>query len=81
MIDSGIKDEYLEDLIAFHAEFGDLVRTRRHEMGMSQSVLSKMTGINVPKLSRIENNDVACPLTLRTVFRICHVLGISIKFD
>jgi transcriptional regulator with XRE-family HTH domain len=49
----------------------------RNKLGLSQSDLSKITGIRVDMLSRIENGKQVNP-TLRTMELLAHALQISV---
>jgi transcriptional regulator with XRE-family HTH domain len=49
----------------------------RNKLGLSQSDLSKITGIRVDMLSRIENGKQVNP-TLRTLELLAHALQISV---
>jgi transcriptional regulator with XRE-family HTH domain len=53
------------------------ISKNRKKLGLSQSDLSKLTGIRVDMLSRIENGKQANP-TLRTLELLAHALQISV---
>lgn len=67
-----------EKLSAFtsDAELGQLLRTRRTELGISQYDLADMSGVPQPNLSRIERG--AATATLETYIRLCAPLGIDL---
>lgn len=54
-----------------------IISKTRNKLGLSQSDLSKITGIRVDMLSRIENGKQVNP-TLRTMELLAHALQISI---
>ena len=53
------------------------ISKNRKKLGLSQSDLSKLTGIRVDMLSRIENGKQVNP-TLRTLELLAHALQISV---
>lgn len=54
-----------------------IIPKTRSKLGLSQSDLSKLTGIRVDMLSRIENGKQRNP-TLRTLELLAHALQISV---
>lgn len=54
----------------------ELIRTRRRETGMSQEMLSSLTGIPQPNLSKIERGAEGAKLD--TYLRIFSALGIDL---
>ena len=54
-----------------------VISKTRNKLGLSQSDLSKITGIRVDMLSRIENGKQVNP-TLRTMELLAHALQISV---
>jgi transcriptional regulator with XRE-family HTH domain len=55
--------------------FGEVVRTTRHELGMSQMALHVRTGLDRTFISDLERG-VQCP-SLRTIFRVAKGLTIA----
>lgn len=53
------------------------ISKNRKKLGLSQSDLSRLTGIRVDMLSRIENGKQVNP-TLRTLELLAHALQISV---
>ena len=54
-----------------------IISKTRSKLGLSQNDLSKLTGIRVDMLSRIENGKQINP-TLRTMELLAHALQISV---
>lgn len=54
-----------------------VISKTRNKLGLSQSDLSRLTGIRVDMLSRLENGKQINP-TLRTMELLAHALQISI---
>ena len=54
-----------------------IISKTRNKLGLSQSDLSKITGIRVDMLSRLENGKQVNP-TLRTLELLAHALQISV---
>mgnify|MGYP000947003493 FL=1 len=54
------------------------IQRNRQKLGLSQSDLSKLTGIRVDMLSRIENGKQLNP-TLRTLELLAHALEIAVS--
>ena len=54
-----------------------VISKTRNKLGLSQSDLSKITGIRVDMLSRLENGTQINP-TLRTMELLAHALQISV---
>jgi DNA-binding XRE family transcriptional regulator len=59
----------------FFRKFGDTMKERRIEMGLSQKQLALRTGLKQPVISHIE--DGKKNITLFTLIRLCKVLGIK----
>jgi len=59
----------------FIAEIGKIIKNYRIEKGMSQSNLSKRSGIEQPDISAIEKGKKN--ITIETLLRLCKVLGIK----
>lgn len=56
---------------------GDILRRRRIEEGLSQSVVAKRAGIHAAMLSRIERDERSDPY-FTTVARVARVLSLSL---
>ena len=54
-----------------------VISKTRNKLGLSQSDLSRLTGIRVDMLSRLENGKQVNP-TLRTMELLAHALQISV---
>ena len=54
-----------------------VISKTRNKLGLSQSDLSRLTGIRVDMLSRLENGKQVNP-TLRTLELLAHALQISV---
>lgn len=54
-----------------------IISKTRNKLGLSQSDLSRLTGIRVDMLSRLENGKQVNP-TLRTLELLAHALRISV---
>lgn len=54
-----------------------VISKTRNKLGLSQNDLSKLTGIRVGMLSRLENGKQVNP-TLRTMELLAHALQISV---
>jgi transcriptional regulator with XRE-family HTH domain len=54
-----------------------VISKTRNKLGLSQSDLSRLTGIRVDMLSRLENGKQINP-TLRTLELLAHALQISV---
>jgi ribosome-binding protein aMBF1 (putative translation factor) len=59
----------------FVAEIGKIIKNYRIEKGISQSDLSKRSGIVQPDISAIEKGKKN--ITIETLLRLCKVLGIK----
>ena len=59
----------------FVAQIGKIIKNYRIENGMSQSDLSKRSGIVQPDISAIEKGKKN--ITIETLLRLCKVLGIK----
>ena len=57
--------------------FGQRMRQRRLQMGLSQGELSRRTGIPTPRLSEFENG-VRPDMTLSTALKLARALGMSL---
>lgn len=56
-------------------EFGRRVRTRRHELGLSQEGLAEGTALHWSFIGRIERGQAN--LTLRNILRLAEVLDVD----
>ena len=57
--------------------FGQRMRQRRLQMGLSQGELARRTGIPTPRLSEFENG-VRPDMTLSTALKLARALGMSL---
>lgn len=57
------------------SEFGQRVRARRHELGLSQEGLAEGTALHWSFIGRIERGQAN--LTLRNILRLAEVLGVD----
>ncbi|WP_138473283.1 helix-turn-helix domain-containing protein [Poseidonocella sp. HB161398] len=62
--------------IGTHEELGELLRSRRRALKMSQTDLASLTGVDQGNLSKIERGQL--PATLDTYFRLMSALGIDL---
>lgn len=63
-------------IIKTPSELGQLLRARRIETGISQSMMASLTGVDQGNLSKIERG--AAKATLETYLRICAALGVDL---
>lgn len=61
--------------ISSSADIGALIKSRRKSLGLSQSLLSTITGIAQPNLSKIERGESAS--TIATYLKLFESLGID----
>lgn len=61
------------------ASFGEKVKVKRAEKGLSQAELAKMTGLTQATISRIESGEVT-QLRSANLKRLAGVLGVTIDF-
>jgi len=57
-------------------DMGQIIRARRKALGMSQEMMSSLTGIAQPNLSNIERGK--SDTSLATYLRLCALLGIDL---
>jgi len=55
-------------------EFGEFIRTKRKERGLTQEELAKRVGISRPTLSKLENN-LLTEISIITLDKILNELG------
>ena len=61
------------------AEFGEMLRERRKELGMTQKELAERVGRERTYINRIERGET--DLQLSSFIRIAEALGITIRLD
>lgn len=59
------------------ATMGELLRSRRKALKISQQELASLTGVDQSNLSRIEHGKV--PATLETYLRLLSALGLDLQ--
>jgi transcriptional regulator with XRE-family HTH domain len=58
---------------------GEMYKQLRETMGMSNSYISRMTGINETKLHRFENSKTNRTLDFEELLIVCEVLEVTIE--
>lgn len=69
-------DNEHQHIIATADAFGELVKLRRRQLKMNQSMLASLCGIPQPNLSKIETGRSG--VNLETCLRLCATLGIDL---
>jgi transcriptional regulator with XRE-family HTH domain len=62
-----------------YSEIGNSIKKRRKELGIIQSHLSKLAGVSLNTLYKLERGQ-SNP-TLEVLSKLAEVLGMEIKFD
>lgn len=56
---------------------GDIIRSRRRELGLSLRELAKLAAVNSSDLSRVETGQI--PPSARLAASVCHALGLKLS--
>lgn len=59
-------------------ELGSAVKARRHEIGLSQTALARLSGLSRQTISELENGSIK-DLSLKRAERLASVLGLNLQ--
>lgn len=68
------REKFREDAFSYY--FGEIIKSRRKELKMSQEILAKKIGKKRPYISRIENGE---DIRLSNFALVAKALGLSIE--
>lgn len=69
------REKFREEAYSFY--FGEIIRTRRKELNMSQEKLAEKVGKKRPYISRIENGE---DIKISNLLLVANALDLSIQF-
>jgi predicted transcriptional regulator len=73
--------EVADYLNSFSVVIGDLVFSRRMQMGLTQQQLAELSGLTQPMVSKVEAGQVVTTDTLNNIFRVLKLHDITPIYD
>ena len=73
---SSSREKFREEAFAYY--FGEIIKSRRKELNMSQEDLAKLIGKKRPYISRVENGE---DIRLSNLILIANALNLDLQFQ